>query len=98
MQFLSSLGYSELNFAGVGLIMADVGITFVNKSFYGDVFDVKISIGDFTKVSFDIYYLFTIQKDDKEKIIVKAKTGMVCFNYDQKKVTFIPKEIMKKLY
>ena len=37
MQFLKQLGYTELEFAGVGLIMADAAIEFRNELFYGDV-------------------------------------------------------------
>ena len=43
MQFLKQLGYTELEFAGVGLIMADVGIEFKNELFYGDVVMVSVA-------------------------------------------------------
>ena len=56
MQFLKQLGYTELEFAGVGLIMADVAIEFRNELFYGDIVIVSIACAEFSKVSFDIYY------------------------------------------
>jgi acyl-CoA thioesterase FadM len=37
MQFLQSMGYSEMEFGGVGMIMSDVAIEFKNELFYGDV-------------------------------------------------------------
>ncbi len=35
IQFLKNAGYSELDFAGVGMIMSDVMIEFKNELFYG---------------------------------------------------------------
>ena len=37
MQFFKKLGYTEMNFAGTGMIMADVAIEFKSELFYGDV-------------------------------------------------------------
>ena len=37
MQFLKVHGLSELEFAGIGLIMRDAGIEFRDELFYGDI-------------------------------------------------------------
>src|SRR5882724_11470191 len=56
VQFLKHAGYEELNLAGAGLIMSDVGIEFKNELFYGETVQVSVTTGDFSKVSFDLYY------------------------------------------
>ena len=55
LKYLTHLGFSELNIAGVGLIMADVGIEFKGESFYGDELTVSMAAGEFSKISFEIF-------------------------------------------
>ena len=43
VQFLKAHGYSELNLAGVSLIMADAGIEFKAELFYGDITTVRLT-------------------------------------------------------
>lgn len=89
MQWLNQWGYTELKLEGVGLIMADLAIEFNNESIYGDVIEVSIAVDNISRVSFEMYYKLTAQRD-KEVLIAKAKTGMVCFDYERKKVTPLP--------
>ncbi|MEQ1798703.1 MAG: thioesterase family protein [Lacibacter sp.] len=97
MQFLSKLGYTELNLEGVGLIMTDVGIEFKKEMFYGDTIEVKIASADFTSVGFDLYYLLEKQKDNIKVIVAIAKTGMVCYDYTRKKIAAVPATVKEKL-
>jgi YbgC/YbaW family acyl-CoA thioester hydrolase len=97
VQWLKDLQFTELNIDGTGLIMSDLGVEYKNESFYGDMLTVEIYVGEITMVGFDLYYSI---KNQNEKLIAKAKTGMVCFDYEHKKVTAIPeklKEILAQL-
>ena len=92
MQWLTSLNYTELNIKKAALIMADLAVEYKSESYYGDVCLIDIFIGEITKVSFEIYYnIYTIRKGESI-LIAKAKTGMVCYDYDAKKVVNIPEE------
>jgi YbgC/YbaW family acyl-CoA thioester hydrolase len=95
VQFLNHLQYTELNFAGVGLIMSDVAIEFKSELFYGDVIKAHVAAGDFSKIGFEIYYKMVNEKN--EKVIATAKTGMVCYDYEKKKVVTVPEEAIRKL-
>lgn len=100
MQFLKSFGYTELEFAGAGMIMSDVAIEFKNELFYGDIVLASVTAADFGKVGFDIYYkLETLAQaqGDKKILAVVAKTGMVCYDYTRKKIIPIPDEAKKNL-
>lgn len=88
MQFLKAAGYTELNLAGVGLIMADVAIEFKAEAFYGDVLTASVTAGDFSKIGFDLYY--KLVKSETENVVALAKTGMVCFDYEKRKVVAVP--------
>lgn len=105
MQFLKNFGYTELEFAGAGMIMSDVAIEFKNELFYGDIVLASVTAADFSKVGFDIYYkLETLQhfdklsaQSDKKILAAVAKTGMICYDYSKKKVIPIPDEARKNL-
>jgi acyl-CoA thioester hydrolase len=101
MQFLKQLGYSELEFEGLGLIMADAAIEFRNELFYGDTVIVSVACAEFSKVSFDIYYklekIFIQIKDEKRIVVATAKTGMVCYDYSNKRIAAIPEDARKNL-
>lgn len=97
MQFLQHLGYSETNLAGIGLIMADVAVEFKNEAFYGDVLTVQICANDFSRVGFDLCYKLQKETAGKTLDVAYAKTGMVCFDYTNKKVSAISAEAAEKL-
>ena len=91
------MGYTELQFAGVGLIMSDVSIEFKAEAFYGDIIKAEVDVTEISKVAFDIVYKLSKTQDQQDKIIALAKTGMVCYNYKLKKVVAIPEEVKVKL-
>ncbi|RYZ54934.1 MAG: thioesterase [Chitinophagaceae bacterium] len=95
MQFLKAAGYSELNLGGVGLIMADVAIEFKAEAFYGDVLTAYLAAGEFTKIGFDIYY--KLVKSEGETVVAMAKTSMVCFDYERRKVAAVPDVVRRNL-
>ena len=95
MQYLQSISYTELSFAGIGLIMSDVSIEFKGEAFYGDILNAFVTAGDISRVGFDLYYKLT--KSSNEEVVAIAKTGMICFDYDRRKVTALPTEAADKL-
>ena len=68
MQFLKQWDYTELEFAGVGMIMSDVGIEFRSELFYGDHIIASVTAGDFSKISFELYY--RLEKEENGKRVL----------------------------
>jgi acyl-CoA thioester hydrolase len=95
MQFLKHFNYTELDFEGTSLIMGDAGIEFKNELFYGDTVTAFITATDFSGVGFDLYY--KLVKEPNETIVALAKTGMICYNYDDRKVVRMPGKAKDKL-
>jgi acyl-CoA thioester hydrolase len=93
MQWLASGNYTELAIEGTSLIQGDLAVEYKNESYYGDVLEVSLSIDEIQKVNFEIYYEITTKREGKKLLIVNAKTGMVCFNYELKKVVSIPEKL-----
>lgn len=95
VRWLKIFNLTELNIGDAGLIMSDLEIEFKKESFYGDELEVQISAGEVSKIGFELYYqLFTI-KNNIRILLVNAKTGMICYDYSNKKVTSIPSEFLK---
>ena len=97
VQFLKHFGYAEMEFAGVGMIMSDAAIEFKNELFYGDTIIASVAIGELTGVSFEVFYRFEKTHGDKKALVAIAKTAMVCYDYNKKKIVAIPEEARKKL-
>ena len=95
VQYLKSFGFAELDFAGVGLIMSDVGIEFKAEAFYGDVVKAYVTVQNLSKVGFDLYY--KLVRGENEEVVALAKTGMLCFDYGKRKIAPVPDEASEKL-
>ena len=93
MQWLMQYGYTELQIEGIGLIMSDLAIEFKSESFYGDVVEVKLGTGEITRVGFDLYYQLFAERNNETILLANAKTGMVCYDYEIKKVAPIPEKL-----
>ncbi len=93
MQWLQQYGYTELQLEGIGLIMSDLAVEFKNESVYGDTIAVKISAGEISRVSFELYYQLTVKRNNEIVLLANAKTGMVCYDYAAKKIVAVPEKL-----
>ena len=95
--FYRTLGFkNELNFEGaVGQVIADVVVQYKSESFLADQLIIKIGVLDFNKYGFDMYYQIENKVTGKE--VARAKIGIVCFDYDARKVARIPEVLLQKL-
>lgn len=91
--WLAGLGYTELNIEGAGLIMSELIVSYTHESFYGDILQISISAGEISGSGFELFYLVETTREDKKLVIAKVKTGMVCFDYKQKKVVAVPEPL-----
>jgi acyl-CoA thioester hydrolase len=97
-KFFQYLGYDELNFGGVGTIMNDVAIEYKTQIYYGDEIVASVAIGEITKVGFDIFYkLEKMTAGGIKTNAARAKTGMICYNYDLQKIAPIPANVVEKI-
>lgn len=93
VQFLKNYGYEELNFEGVSLIMSDAAIKFKSELFYGEIVTAFVTAANLSRVGFEVCY--KLMKG--EVVVAVAKTVMVCYNYDTKKVVSLPEKAKEKL-
>jgi len=96
-QFLLNHGYTELNLAGTGIIMSDVAIEFKKELNYGDVVKIHVAAAGFDKFTFDLFYKMEIVNGTETALACKAKTGILCYDYANKKMAPVPGEVKEKL-
>lgn len=94
MQLLGRFGWSELKIGGASMIMADVAIEYKGEGFYGDILSIKMAFDDINKYGFDITY--HVQNQDGREV-ARAKTGMLCFDYQNRKLMALPDEVKAKI-
>jgi acyl-CoA thioester hydrolase len=96
-QFLLHYGYTELNMAGAGLMMADAAIEYKKELNYGDAIKISVAATTFDKYSFDLYYKLEIITATTTVLAGKGKTGMLCYDYEKKKLVSVPDGVRGKL-
>ena len=95
VQLLAHLGTAEFDPATkLGFIMADVAIEYQGEAFYGDVLQIQLGAADVHKYGFDIVYEVHNQAG---KAVARAKTGMLCFDYNTRKLRGLPAELATRI-
>ena len=92
VHFLRSLGL-ENDYDPVtklGLIMVDVAVEYKGEAFHGDVLRFGVAAADPSKYGFDVVYHVHNQTG---KEVARAKTGMLCFDYNVRKLRLLPETL-----
>lgn len=96
VQWLDSLGLSELNAHGVGFLQVDSAIQYLAEGFYNDRIGIEVGTADWTQKSWDFVYRLTLP-DRENRPLALAKTGMVAFDYAARKVVRVPDDLKQAL-
>lgn len=97
VQFLKKAGYGELDIEGIGLIITDAAIEYKSELFYEEIVLVSVKATNFSKASFEIFYKLEKETGTERKLVAKIKTGMLGYDYGNKKIVAIPENAVKKI-
>jgi len=92
IRFFSKHGFTEKDVGGAGIIMVDAAVQYKAEGFYGDVLTIEVGIKDITKTGCDIVYQLT--NKETEKVIATVKTGIVFWDYNERKVMPVPQKFL----
>lgn len=95
LRFLKHYHYAEFDVEGAGIIMTDSAIVYKAEGFHGDRIQVDVTVADFNKYGCDLYYL--LSNKDSAVEIAHAKTGIVFFDYNERKVVTVPEGFRNKM-
>jgi acyl-CoA thioesterase FadM len=95
LQFLASLGFTEANIFGLGLVITDIAIDFRSESFAGDHLIIDVGVDDFNRYGFDI--CMQVTNNALDTIVCQAKFGVVFFDFDKHQIAEVPSAFMSHL-
>lgn len=90
VRFLDSLGYTEADIDGPGIILADAALVYKSEAFYGQSLIIEIAVAEFSKYGCDFVYKLTDDKTGKE--VARVKTGIVFFDYSKREISRVPEQ------
>lgn len=89
-RFFQSLGYSELDVEGVGIVVSDAALQYRSEAFHGEVMLVRMSAADFGGKGCDLLWCMNELSSHRE--VARGKTGIVFFDYATRKVSQVPEK------
>ncbi len=88
VRYLQHLGYAENDVDGVGLLMVDAMLIYRSEVFHGDSLVIEVAVADLSRTGCDFLYRITSRQHGREA--ARAKTGVVFFDFGERKVTRVP--------
>lgn len=95
IRFLEHLGYSEIDIEGVGIIMSDAVVVYKSEGRRGETVRVEVAIRELSPRGCDIVY--RIAERDSGREIARAKTGIVFYDYKQRKLARLPESALENM-
>jgi len=95
VRFFKSLGYTELNVEGVGILVSDAALQYRSEAFQGEVMVVSVAATDFVNKGFDMVWSMNEQSTGRE--VARGKTGIVFFDYTTHQTVQIPTAFRDKM-
>jgi acyl-CoA thioester hydrolase len=89
VRFFNAYGFTELDIDGFGLVMTDLVILYKAEGLYGEILKIEVGIQDVTTYGCDLVYRITNKETGTE--VARAKTGIVIYDYEKRKVVEVPK-------
>ena len=108
LKFLESLGFSEKNIGGPGIIMRDAHVNFRKEVYLHDELTVDVGIENVSNSAFEMVY--TVRRINKSQqsavngqqaadgeVVFTGNTGLVAFDYERKRPVRLPEEFLLKI-
>lgn len=95
VQFWNLLDLPEAEGERISRITVDAGINYRQQAYHGQTLRVEIDTNEFTNKGFNLVYRVTELDSGTE--IARAKSGILCYDYQKQKVIPIPDELRNKL-
>ena len=88
LQFLASLGFTESNIYGLGLVITGLTLDYRSESFANDLLVIDVGVSEFNRYGFDIG--LKVSNEALESVVCGGKLGNVFFDFDRHKIAEVP--------
>lgn len=93
-RLFDSLGYSELNVEGAGIILADLAVVYRSEAHFRDRLRFELSVEDFWERGCEIAARISAVEDGRE--IALVRTGLRFFDYQAGKSIAVPPDFRSR--
>ena len=87
-RFFKSLGYTELDVEGRGIVVADAALQYQSEAFHGEVMVVDMVADEFRSKGCDL--VWRMRDKATQRDVACGKTGIVFFDYAARKTAAVP--------
>ncbi|MDI9819123.1 MULTISPECIES: thioesterase family protein [unclassified Legionella] len=95
VRFLRKNGYTELDIDGLGILVTNLVVNYINEAFYSDNIMIDLGIGEIKRTSVDLIYQAKIQ--ETKKVIASALTTITFYDYKKSKVARVPEKFLASI-
>ncbi len=95
LQYLASLGFTEENIFGLGMVMTNLAVDFRSESFANDVLIIDVGIGKVNRYGIDI--CLKVTNSALDSVVCMAKMGVVLFDFDKHQMVPVPPQFKQLL-
>ena len=88
VRFFKSMGYTELDVEGLGVIVADAAVQYRSEAFHGETLNIAMAVNDFHAFGCDLAWCMHEEASGRE--VARGKTGIVFFDYTQRRKAPVP--------
>ena len=88
LQFIASLGFTEGNIFGLGMVVTDLAVEYRSESFANDMLLIDVGVSGFNRYGFDIGLQVTNSAFDT--VVCNGKMGVVFFDFDKHQIIEVP--------
>ena len=88
VRFFQSMGYTELDVDGLGIIVADAALQYRSEAFHGETLQIGIAVNDFHEYGCDL--VWQMREASSAREVARGKTGIVFFDYAQRRKAAVP--------
>ncbi|AVR90184.1 acyl-CoA thioesterase [Thauera aromatica] len=94
VRFLKSMGYTELDVEGCGIIVADAAVQYRAEAFHGETMTVDMTAADFHEHGCDLAWRISDQASGRE--VARGKTGIMFFDYGARQKAPVPQRFRRR--
>jgi acyl-CoA thioester hydrolase len=98
IQWLQSLGFTELNINGLGIIMLDAAIQYLQQVQHGQQITIRIALKSLVQNGFTLVYFFeALTESESSKKVAIIESNLLFFDYSTQKIAACPAIFAEKV-
>ncbi|MGC4123248.1 MAG: thioesterase family protein [Myxococcales bacterium] len=94
VRFLASMGYTELDVEGVGIILADAAVRYRSEARYGESLVFELAVGAFHPTGCDL--VWRAQDKASGRVVAEGQMGVRFFDYSKRTLVAVPEGFKRR--